>query len=291
MRHVILISGKDSLATAIVQIEREPGLPYELIHNDTGWDLPEVLDWLNQVESFLGRKILHLGDDLTELCREHNCLPTPWRRFCTRDAKIKPLNDYLGIAESTVYFGLRADEPERVGYVVPKNQAMTAVYPLRELGLTVRNVWRLCQDRGLLPPTFHWAWMEARVRERLGADQYLLDDLQPWEKASLLAWRSRSNCDICFYVALYERIGLLEHHPERFEFGCKLEEELCHRDELTWSKGYRLRELIPRANEIKEKRAKAIVKYLRKKQIRYLWDIDDAPDELATTSCGLLCGK
>ena len=38
MRHLILISGKDSLACAIVQTERAPSLPYEFVFNDvTGY--------------------------------------------------------------------------------------------------------------------------------------------------------------------------------------------------------------------------------------------------------------
>ena len=95
MRHIILISGKDSLATAIVQVARAPDLDYEFVHNDTGWDLPETLQWLRRVEAYLEKPLLRLGDDLTEICRRENCLPTSWRRFCTKYAKIQPLNDYL----------------------------------------------------------------------------------------------------------------------------------------------------------------------------------------------------
>jgi hypothetical protein len=134
--------------------------------------------------------------------------------------------------------------------------------------------------------------MERRVRERLGRNGYLLDELPPWHKTSLLAWRSRSNCDICFYVRLYERIGLLEHHPERFEFACKLEEELCHKPQLNWGNGgYRLRALVERADEIKEKRAVAICAHLKGAMQRSLFDDIESPDDLQTTSCGLLCGK
>jgi hypothetical protein len=291
MRHILLISGKDSLATAVVQVERAPHLPYELVHNDTGWDLPETLEWIERVGAHFGRPVLRLGDDLTEICNENNCLPLPWRRFCTKYAKIKPLNDYLGRSPATVYFGLRADEPERIGYVVPPKQPLTPAYPLRELGLALPDVWRLCERVGLLPPQFRWAWMEARVRELLGPDGFLLDRLPPWERNSLLAWRSRSNCDRCFYARLYEKVGLYEHHPDRFEDACVLEERLCHRDEFTWAKGYRLRDLIPRADRIKEARARAVVGYLRDGQQQTLFDAEGGPDELAVTSCGLLCGK
>jgi len=292
MRHIILISGKDSLATALVQIARQPLLPYELVHNEVGWDLPETLEWIERVGQYFGRPIIKCGDDLTEICIEQNCLPLAGiRRFCTKYAKIKPLDDFLGTSPATVYFGLRADEPERIGWVVPKGRPHYPRYPLREVGWTVQQVWFRCGEAGLLPPAFHWQWMETRVRELLGRDWWLLDDLPPWERQPLLAWRSRSNCDRCMYARQYERIGLHEHHPDRFEDACSLEERLCHKPDHTWTSGYRLRELLPRADEIKEKRAHAIVKFLRTKQQKLLFDDDETPDELAITSCGLLCGK
>lgn len=290
MRHILLISGKDSLATALVQTRRAPDLPYELVHNEVGWDLPETLDWIARVGAFLGLPVVRCGDDLTEIVEDQNCLPTATRRFCTKYAKIKPLNDMLGSAPATVYFGLRADEPDRIGYVVPRQQPLTPVYPLREEGYGLVEVWRLCESAGLMPPLFHWPWMEARVRELLGRDGGLLDALEPWERASLLAWRSRNNCDRCFYARLYEKVGLWEFHPDRFEDACRIEEKFGWKG-FCWAKGYRLRDLIPRAAEIKEKRAKAIVKYLRTKQQRVLFEDDPLADELAVTSCGLLCGK
>jgi hypothetical protein len=290
LRHIILISGKDSLATAIVQTEAEPSLGYEFVFNETGWDLPETLDWIGRVESRLGKPILRLGDDLTEICYEENCLPLPTRRFCTRRAKIQPLNDYLGLSPATVYFGLRADEPDRVGYVVPAKQPLFPRYPLRDRGMGINEVWQICQQHDLMPPSFHWRWMEDRVRERLGCNQFMIDEMQPWERVAFFAWRSRSNCDRCFYARLYEKIGLLEHYPDRFEDACRLEESLCHRDEFSWAKGYRLRDLVPRAMEIKEARAKSISKAIHAKQQNHLWESEER-DGLELTSCGLLCGK
>lgn len=291
MRHIILISGKDSLATAVVQLRREPSLPYELVHNEVGWDLPETLGWIERVGLYFSRPIIKCGDDLTEICNEQNCLPTPWRRFCTKYAKIKPLNDFLGTAEATVYFGMRADESDRIGYVVPPKQKMTCRYPLREAGLRLTDVWMLCQSIGLLPPQFHWGWMERRVRELLSGDDYLLDALPEWHRCALLAWRSRSNCDRCFYARMYEKIGLLDHYPDRFEDACQMEERLCHKAQFNWALNYRLRDLVPRAEEIKEKRAKAIVKGLRARQQGSLFEDEPLDDHLQTTSCGLLCGK
>lgn len=289
MRHVILISGKDSLATAIVQLSRAPNLPYELVFNEVGWELPETLEWICRVEKYFGREIIRCGDDLTEICYEQNCLPLPQRRFCTKYAKIKPLNEMLGKSPATLYMGLRADEPERVGYEPPKYQ--TVCYPLRETGMGLHRVWELCESINLLPPQFHWQWMESRVREKLGRDEFLLDELVPWQRAMLVAWRVRNNCSLCFYKRRYEWIGLLEFHPKLFELACKIESDLCHRQEYTWISGFKLPALRERAAKIKEQRARAIVKYLRTRQVQYLFATGDPVDELAVTSCGLLCGK
>lgn len=50
MRHIIPISGKDSLWTAIYQKQKDPSLPYEYLFNDTGAELPDTYAWLDKVE-------------------------------------------------------------------------------------------------------------------------------------------------------------------------------------------------------------------------------------------------
>jgi hypothetical protein len=290
MRHIILISGKDSLATALVQIERAPHLPYELVHNEVGWDLPETLAWIDRVGAHFRREVLRVGDDLTAVSYDQNCLPYYGRRFCTRLAKIKPLQDYLGTQPATVYYGLRADEPERVGYRPIEDDSITPCYPLRELGIGIYEAWGICEDVGLLPPQFRWGWMEDRIRELLGLDQFLLDNLPPFKRAELVAWRSRSNCAFCFYTRQYEIVGLYEHSPELFELGARLERDLGHKG-FTFKPGHSMPSLVARAEEIKERRARAVVAYLRTKQVRYLFEDEPMVDELAVTSCGLLCGK
>lgn len=288
-KHIILISGKDSLAAALIQREHEGFIDYEYVFNKTGWELPETLEWLTRIEVHFGKPILRLGDDLDEICREQNCLPLPFRRFCTKYAKIKPLNDYIGKQPCVLYFGLRADEPKRVGYVVPPRQQIVCRYPLRDHGLTINDVWKLCHAYGLAPPDFHWRWMDATVRERLGDRQWALDDLEPWVRAALLAWRTRNNCDRCFFMRKYEWIGLFEHHPDLFEAACHTEESLCHRDEHSWRLDGRLRLLPLQADAIKHDRAAQIVKHLEVARQGVLFDTGQ--DMLDVTSCGLLCGK
>src|SRR4029077_1303701 len=129
-----------------------------------------------------------------------------FRRYCTKYAKIKPLQDFLGKEPATIYLGLRADEGDRAGFNAPAWQV--AKYPLRKTGVDLAGVWSLVNAVNLLPPQFHWPWMESRVRRLLGADEFLIDNLSPWDRSQVFAWRSRSNCDKCFYKRLYEWIGL-----------------------------------------------------------------------------------
>lgn len=61
---------------------------------------------------------------------------------------------------------------------------------------------------------------------------------------------------------------------------------------FTWRKGESLRELAKRADEVREKRVKQICNaIIRKAQGHMFVDDGEEFDELAVTSCGLLCGK
>lgn len=300
-RHVILISGKDSLATAIVQRRRQPNLPYEFVFNNTGWDLPETLEWIDSCSSYFDVTIKFIGDDLDRIVEEQGMLPSPKVRFCTRLAKIAPTRDYLGRKRKAfVYYGLRADEPERVG--LERGGNIIPVYPLRELGIGIEEVWSICENSGLLPPAFHWQWMENRVLELIHEgfgffssnpnESIELDRLQklpPWNRRSLFAWRTRNNCDRCFYARSYEYVGLLEHHPDRFWAAVKQEESnLDRRNNPFYFNLEPLRKIAERADEIKEKRARKILRFIRSPN----WYKGEAlGDELEITSCGLLCGK
>ena len=48
MRHIIPISGKDSLSTALVQLAKQPEIDYEFMFNPTGQELPTTDSHLNR---------------------------------------------------------------------------------------------------------------------------------------------------------------------------------------------------------------------------------------------------
>ena len=58
-RHILSLSGgKDSAALAIFMRDRVPEMEY--VFCDTNKELPETYDYLNQIEAYLGRKIIHI---------------------------------------------------------------------------------------------------------------------------------------------------------------------------------------------------------------------------------------
>lgn len=289
MRHLIPISGKDSLATALVQTAYEPQHEYEYFVNVVNKELPPFYDWLDRVELELGKPIVRIGEDLEEVTRGEGFLPSSQKRFCTRLAKIEPMERYISGDPAIVYYGLRADEAERVGYKKNASTNIVPKYPLREYGLNLQAVWAICEAKGLLPPAMIFHEVVSRVEEIMGADFAIVDTLRPWHYNKLFSWRSRPfNCFDCFYGRQYEYIGLSIYYPDEFERACRIEETVGA-DDYTLRQGYSLRQLVARKDEVIEKRVNKVVKTLYK--VAQFNIFDEEIDELMLTSCGLLCGK
>lgn len=83
-RHILGISGgRDSAALAVFMRQHKPGLSLEYFFTDTGKELPEVYEFLDQLEGFLGRPIVRLNPDRDFdfwLAEYGHFLPSP--RFC-----------------------------------------------------------------------------------------------------------------------------------------------------------------------------------------------------------------
>jgi hypothetical protein len=292
LRHIIPISGKDSAATALVQIARAPELPYEFIFCDVKMELPETYAWLDKLATTLGITIKTVGKSLREVIDEQNMLPSQGRRFCTKYGKIFPIRDFIEKDAATQYFGIRADETGRAGWSGPAN--VVAKYPLVELGLGIRNVYQILGDRGIMPPLFFWERLFDAVWKRANqTKRAIIDSLSPWDRSALFSWRSRSNCFMCFYQRRYEWVGLLEHHPDLFEDARQIEIAFgtppLVEAEFHWIPGMSLEALRERAPVIFAKRVRDVLKILQKREQGTFFGSEY--DALATTSCGLFCGK
>lgn len=303
MRHIIPISGKDSLATAILQTAHEPEREYEYFFNDVGSELPETYEWLDAVEQKTGWEIHRIGKSLEDVIYDQGILPSHRVRFCTRMTKIQPMQEYLAESDALVYYGLRADEPKREGYVSTKGDNIEPTYPLRDMNIDLEGVWTLVKSQDLKPPTFFWDTLYERTLEAMQEEPKLvqvdafdgeatsaLDLLKEWEFDMLFAGRSRSNCYFCFYQRQYEIVWLSETHPELFDRACQIEQEVGA-DDFTWKQNWTLPELAeqPKKDKIIRRRVRQIIKALKKKMEGYR--IGEDRSLMNTTSCGLMCGK
>jgi 3'-phosphoadenosine 5'-phosphosulfate sulfotransferase (PAPS reductase)/FAD synthetase len=292
MKHIIPISGKDSLATAIVQKDLNPSLEYQYIFNPVGFELPETLDWLKDAENYLGSEIIFIGKNLTDTEEWQNGFrPSINARWCTRLGKLQPTEDAFS-GDGYIYYGLRADESERVGRIASSKSDLKSVFPLRTVGIDLDGVLKIVSDAGVMPPLFHWNILEKEFKRRLGED-FLFNRLTSWQRVMLFAWRTRNNCWNCFNMRRYEWVGLHDFHPDLFWQQVDWEEEQDTREKVFYTiKDLPLRELIKNRDEILDRHISSTVKMLRKAQQMDLFNFDDLFSDLLTlTSCGLTCGK
>jgi len=281
MRHIVPVSGKDSLATAIVVKEVLQIPDVEYIYNDVGADIPDVSEWLTRVEREKGMTIHRIGARLEDIILDKGILPSFRARYCTQLAKIYPMEDYIGSEPATVYFGIRADE-NRAGYRQTKKNIIPN-YPLRTLGITLDGVFRLIGD--LAPPDFFWSRLYNSVTAYTTEDK--LRALPKHIRAQLFSWRTRMNCYFCFFQRQYEWVGLLEHYPDLFWRAVELEETIGA-EGFTWNPAKSLRTIASQADQIVDKRARRIAKW-----VNGVAEADDEgmQDMINVVSCGLLCGK
>ena len=278
VRHICGISGgKDSSALAVYLREKVPEMEYFFC--DTGAELPETYEYLTRLEVILGKPIARLNarrgfDHWFEVFR--GALPSPQMRWCTKNMKIKPLEEWIGDASAISYVAIRADEANRKGYISTKPNIETH-FPFVEDGINHDDVLGILSDAGIGLPTYY-------------------------------EWRTRSGCYFCFYQRKAEWIGLSERHPDLFERAVAIEQKVLKdagvdRDadfadramrgrQYTWSGGETLLQLRSRRDEILERHDAAIARTKQRRQnvplIEALGEaLDDDDDTLPCTVCAL----
>jgi 3'-phosphoadenosine 5'-phosphosulfate sulfotransferase (PAPS reductase)/FAD synthetase len=229
IRHIVNISGgKDSAALAIFMKQKYPQIPAEYVFCDTGCELPETYEYLDQIEALLGEPIKRINAlDMFHIRQKPgrtpfdiwlkeaygDFLPNPRARWCTSKLKIEPFERYVGSSYAYSYIGIRADE-NREGYkgkkppVFSQRPNIIPVYPLKENDLKIKDVTRILIEAGIGFPSYY-------------------------------KWRSRSGCYFCFYQQIGEWQGLKENHEELFEKACSYEKQVDGK-RYTWVQGRRL---------------------------------------------------
>ena len=220
-RHVLGLSGgRDSAALAVYMRQNHPELNIEYFFTDTGKELPEVYEFLVKLEGFLGKPILRLNPDRDFdfwLKQYNNFLPSPQTRWCTRQLKLRPFEQWVRPMldnGSTVYsyVAIRADEQYREGYT-SKHDKLLVRLPLKEAGIDKAGVLEILEGSGLGLPRYY-------------------------------EWRTRSGCTFCFFQQKIEWVRLKKRHPEYFEEAKRYEKNaIDHGSPFTWSHGESLEKL------------------------------------------------
>jgi len=268
-RHVLGISGgKDSAALAVYMRQHSPELDIDYFFTDTGKELPEVYEFLGRLEGFLGKPIQRLNPDrdFDFWLREYNSfLPSPQTRWCTRQLKIKPFEEWVrpfvragDVVHS--YVAIRADEDYREGYISGQENLRVHL-PFRTAGIDKAGVTEILEAAGVGLPDYY-------------------------------RWRSRSGCTFCFYQQKIEWARLLEEHPEAFEEARGYEKTaLEHGSPFTWSHGESLDELArpERLAQIRADHEKRVARLNARKPINALTDDERVDIDEVYGSAGKLC--
>ncbi|MBD0862457.1 phosphoadenosine phosphosulfate reductase family protein [Gordonia sp. zg691] len=278
VRHICGISGgKDSSALAVYMRDRVPDMEYFFC--DTGAELPETYEYLDRLETALGKPIARLNprkgfDHWFDVYR--GALPSPQMRWCTKKMKIEPLEEWIGESQAVSYVAIRADESGRKGYVSTKPNIKT-VLPFVENDIDHAGVIRILEDAGIGLPKYY-------------------------------EWRTRSGCYFCFYQRKAEWVGLADHHPDLLERAIAIETKV-RKDagadgdasfgdfamkgrQYTWSGGESLPDLISRREEIMERHEQAKDHAAKRRKNLPLWDVladalDDDDDVDQCSVCAL----
>lgn len=262
-RHILALSGgKDSSALAVYMLDKIPNVEY--VFCDTGEELDETYEYLNKLQDYLCKKIVWLKSekDFKYYYDLYNgVLPDASTRWCTRMLKLKPYEDYIGTDPVISYVGIRADEPQRTGYISTKPNIKT-VFPFVENNIRHDDVVRLLEEAGLGLPKYY-------------------------------QWRSRSGCYFCFFQQKREWVGLLENHPDLFKKSMVYEKTKDNEIRFTWSQDESLAELShpERVKQIKseyeKRKARQNCKFTGNNKLKDLWTNDENEDEIACMICHL----
>jgi 3'-phosphoadenosine 5'-phosphosulfate sulfotransferase (PAPS reductase)/FAD synthetase len=177
--------------------DKHPELPLEYCFADTGRELPDLYEFIKDLEKYLGKPIVRLTDWGRQfdyyLKRWNYFLPGYSSRWCTKHLKIRPFERYArGVTKkwgrrskepATVYIGIRADE-DRVGnYGI---EGITYKYPFRDDGIDKAKVFEILEQANIPLPDYY-------------------------------RWRSTGGCYMCPWQRPKDWYGLRENHPDLYQ--------------------------------------------------------------------------
>ena len=169
MKHLVSLSGgKDSTAMLIRMLE----LGYQVddivfvdvrFNSKRGGELPEMYEYLDKIENYIGRKITRIRSEWTfedhffrvyqHGKRKGNIYGFPFvlGAWCNDRLKLKPIEDYKKQygKDYTFYVGIAADEPKRLAKMTENERSLLA-----EWGWTEQDCLDYLESKGLANPLY-----------------------------------------------------------------------------------------------------------------------------------------
>ena len=186
--------GQSSALMGAYFCEKHPNRIGNDIHfffGDTGQEMPETYQFIEQFEAYYNIKVEKRKKDLIELIEKTGYLPNRMMRYCTSRIKEHPAKKYavsLGYKPNdyTMALGLRYDEPLRVHRM---------------------------KDKHLLP--LHYGFITKQDVNSFWDEQPFKLDIPNY----------KGNCKFCFLKSLPKLIALAKEYPQEFLQWAELEEK------------------------------------------------------------------
>jgi len=186
---------------------------------------------MRDLEQMLGKEIVWVtGDSFDQVIRNNKCIPNMFKRFCTKEMKVKPIFDWWQknfTEKVSMSIGYRYDEIER-GYEKHPNDSWVKKEekPFKIIvgkSLNGRNKWK----------KIFWRTTE----HPLIADRILHYQIVKWANSTDLAFPPDSNCVGCFWKPEQQLRKNFEDEPLKMRWFKEKEIEMKRRwkTEYTYS--------------------------------------------------------
>ena len=165
MKNIISLSGgKDSTAMLHLMLEKNEPI-HSVIFFDTGWEFPQMIDHIHQVEKKTSIKVNIIKPEKSfdywmfqrpiikkgtkDVHRIGNGWPSPMRRWCTR-LKANALDKHFKKQGSDIVkcIGFAYDEKHRLDSKNVKESKIKLRFPLIEYGMTEKQAHAYCRVLG-----------------------------------------------------------------------------------------------------------------------------------------------
>lgn len=157
MRHIITFSGGITSAyVAKIVLEAVPDA--EIVFSDTRWEHPDLYRFMDDFESFIGKKIIHLSDGRNpeDLFYDIRLLGNNRVPVCSRVLKAEQLQKYVS-AGDIVYFGIEQNESHRAQRIsaIYDTFGVTCVFPLLSQTISKTEIMQTVESWGIEIPQMY----------------------------------------------------------------------------------------------------------------------------------------